>query len=54
MRTCFIVQGTPMVLNGGLNGKEIQKRRAIYIYVWLICFAVQQKPTQQCKATIPQ
>jgi len=38
MRTRFIVQGTLMVLNGGLNGKEIQKRRAICIFMaGLLC-----------------
>ena len=24
----------------------------MYVYVWLICFAVQQKPKQHCKAII--
>ena len=31
------------MLCGDLSGKEIQKRRYIYIYIWLIHFAVQQK-----------
>ena len=26
----------------------------IYVYMWLIHFAVQQKPTQQCKAAVRQ
>ena len=37
-----------------LNEKEIQKRRDIYLYVWLNLAAVQQKLTQYCKATILQ
>ena len=39
------------VLCGDLNGKEIQKE-GIYVYIQLIHFAVQQKPTQHFKATI--
>ena len=38
------------MLCGGLNGKE----EGIYVHVWLIHFAVQQKLTQHCKATILQ
>ena len=30
------------------------KKEGICVYVWLIHFAVQQKLTQQCKATILQ
>ena len=30
------------------------KREGTYIYLWLIDFSVQQKATQQCKATILQ
>ena len=41
------------MLCGDLSGKEIQKE-GIYVYVWLIYFAVQQKVTQHCKATILQ
>ena len=39
------------VLCGDLTGKEIQKE-AVYVYRWLMRFAVQQKGTQHCKATI--
>ena len=39
------------VLCGDLNGKEIQKE-GIYVYIQLIHFAVQQKLTQHCKATV--
>ena len=42
------------MLCGDLKGKEIQGIGDIYIYVWLIHFAVQQKLTQHCKATILQ
>ena len=28
------------------------KREVIYVYLWLIRFAVQQKPKQHCKAII--
>ena len=38
---------------GDLNGKEIQKKRR-YMFVELIHFAIQQKLTQQYKATILQ
>ena len=41
------------MLCGDLNGKEIQKKR-ICVYLQLIHFAVQQKLTQHCKATILQ
>ena len=34
-------------------GKK-SKKEEIYEYVWLIHFAIQQKLTQQCKATILQ
>jgi len=30
------------------------KEEEIYVYIWLIHFAVQQKLTQHCKATIIQ
>ena len=42
----------PMIC-GDLNGKEIQKKRR-YMFVELIHFAIQQKLTQQYKATILQ
>ena len=42
-----------LVLCGDLFRKEIQKK-GIHVYVWLIHFAVQQKLTQHCKATILQ
>ena len=32
-------------------GKK-SKREGMYVYVWLIRFAVQQKPKQHCKAII--
>ena len=41
------------MLSGDLKGKEIQKE-GILGYVRLICFVVQQKITQHCKATILQ
>ena len=41
------------VLCGDLNGKQIQKG-GMYVHIWLIHFAVQQKLTQHCKATTPQ
>ena len=31
----------------------MSKREGIYTHIWLINFIVQQKPTRQCKATIP-
>lgn len=34
-------------------GKK-SKNEEIYVYVWLIPFAIQQKLTQQCRATILQ
>ena len=37
---------------GVMEGKS--KREGIYVYTWLIRFFVQQKLTQNCKATIPQ
>ena len=41
------------MLSGDLNGKEIQEE-GILGHVRLIHFAVQQKITQHCKATILQ
>ena len=38
--------------DGEVGGKI--KRKGIYVYILLIHFAVQQKPTQHCKATILQ
>ena len=40
------------MLCGDLNGQEIKKKRGIYVYLWLIHFAV-QKLTEHCKATVP-
>ena len=40
-----------VVLCGDLNGKEIQRRADACAYIWPIHFAVQQKLTQQYKAT---
>ena len=40
----------PVVTQMGRKSKE----EGIYVYVWLIHFAVQQKLTQHCKATILQ
>ena len=43
------------MLCGDLNGKEIQNEGVyIYIYMYNIHFAAQQKLTQHCKATILQ
>ena len=66
MKTYYIAQELYLMLCGALNGKEIQKRGEIYIHIYiyiyrererereLIYFAVQQKLTQHCKATIFQ
>ena len=35
-------------------GREGCPREGIYVYIWLIRFAVQQKIMQHCKATIFQ
>ena len=44
-------QGT--LLCGDLNGKKLKKKKeGIYVYAQLIHFVVQQKVTQQYKATI--
>ena len=53
MRAYCIAQGTLLNAHGDLNGKEIQKD-GIYVYIWLMHFAVQKKITQHCKATIFQ
>ena len=45
MRTGCIAQGT---------GKEIQGRGYTHSHTWLIHFAVWQKLTQDCKATVLQ
>ena len=37
---------------GGVGGKL--KREGTYVYLWLICVVVWQKPTQHCKAIILQ
>ena len=41
------------MLCGVLNGKK-SKWEGIYVYVSLIHYAVQRKPTQHCKAIILQ
>ena len=38
--------------SGGMGGRF--KREGIYVYTWLIHFAVQKKLTQHCKASIFQ
>ena len=53
MKAYCIAQGTLLNAHGDLNGKEIQKD-GIYVYIWLMHFAVQKKITQHCKATIFQ
>ena len=40
-------------LLGGKVGRRF-KRKEIYVYLWLIYFVVQQKPTELCKAIILQ
>ena len=40
------------MLCGDLNGKS--KEEGIYVYMWLVRFAVQQKLTQNCRAAILQ
>ena len=55
MRTYYIAQGTQ--LNGLWCPKQEEKpnkRGYVYIYIQLIHFAIQQKLTQHCKATILQ
>ena len=49
----YCLWGLYSMLCGDLNRKEIQKE-GIYVYVKLTHFAVQQKLTQHCKATIFQ
>ena len=44
---------TPPLLPGSSKGRK-SKKEGIYVYIWLIHFAVQQKLTQNCKATISQ
>ena len=41
------------LLCGDLNGRK-SKTEGIYIYLKLVHFAIQQKLTQHCKATISQ
>ena len=43
---CDDLDGWEMGIGGRLE------REGIYVYVKLICFAVEQKITQHCKATI--
>ena len=59
--TCCIAQGAqlPDDLEGQDDGAgwwagRRSKREAIYVYIKLTHFVVQQKPTQHCKATILQ
>ena len=54
MRTNHIHKELYSMLYSALNGKEIQKRGDIYLYIWVMNFPVQQKLTQHCKATILQ
>ena len=57
MRTCCIAQGT---LLSALNAQSFPKwegnpkKEGIYVYVWLMHFAVQQKLMQHCKSIILQ
>ena len=53
MRTYCIAQGTLTNTLWGPKWEENPKG-GIYVYVWLIHLAVQQKLTQQCKANIFQ
>ena len=53
MGTYCMALGLYSVLCGDLNGNEIQKE-GIYENVKLTHFAIQQKLTQHCKATIFQ
>ena len=39
-------------LDGGMGGTS--KREVLYVYIWLIHFIVQQKPTEHCKEIILQ
>ena len=51
MRTYSVTQGTQCG-RADRNGKEFQKRGEIHINIELIHFAIQEKLTQHCKATI--
>ena len=51
MRTYCIALETLLSALGDLNEKDLQKE-GVYVYAWLIHFAVQQKLTQHCKAII--
>ena len=53
MRTYCIAQGILLKTPKEMNPKEIQKE-GIYVYVWLVHFAVQYKLTQYCQAIILQ
>ena len=46
--------GNTAELRDDLSGKETPKEGGVYLYRKLIDFAVQQKPTPACKATIRQ
>ena len=64
MESCPVTQGAqPAMFNDNLEGwdgvgggQQVQEEGGIYIYthLWLIHTVVQQKPTQHCKALIPQ
>ena len=53
MRTYCIALETLLSALGDLNEKDLQKE-GVYVYAWLIHFAVQQKLTQHCNSTILQ
>ena len=36
------------------DGGQWDEREGIYVYLWLIRFVIQQKPTKHCKAIILQ
>jgi len=54
MRTYYIAQETLFNALWGLKREGTHKKGVIYVSVWLVYFAVQQKLTQHCKATILQ
>ena len=60
MGSCCLARGLSSVLCDDLNGwdgggmRERSKREGANVYIWLIHFIVQQKPTQHCKAITPQ
>ena len=54
MRTCCMAQETLLGALWWRKSEGNPKKEGIYVYVRLIHFAVQQKLTQQCRATILQ